>query len=141
MGNYRNEVEMIGYSRPGWDEYFLNVAKAISMRGDCTRSRVGAVIVNWEKRIISTGYNGTLPGIKGCLEGNCARGRLDYSQLPAYSDYGNCDATHAEANAISFLDSGEGLTFPFGLTMYVTREPCADCYSLIRHFGITRVCY
>jgi len=42
--------------RPGWDEYFINIAKAVSARATCLRRRYGAVIT--KVNIISTGYNG-----------------------------------------------------------------------------------
>lgn len=60
--------------RPGWREYFLGVAEAVAARGDCTRRRVGAVLVQ-DHRIVSTGYNGAPRGAPGCLEGACPRGR------------------------------------------------------------------
>jgi dCMP deaminase len=30
--------------RPGWDEYFINIAKAVSTRATCLRRKYGAVI-------------------------------------------------------------------------------------------------
>jgi dCMP deaminase len=61
--------------RPGWDDYFLNIAQAVSARADCTRRQVGAVIVR-ERRIVSTGYNGAPSGHLGCLsDGACPRGQ------------------------------------------------------------------
>lgn len=62
-------------TRPTWDSYFLNVAQAVANRADCTRRMVGAVIVDPEHRVISTGYNGAPPGKPGCLsDGACPRG-------------------------------------------------------------------
>ncbi len=60
-------------SRPDWDQYFLNIAKAVAERSSCLRNHVGAVIVN-NKDIISTGYNGAPQFQKNCLEiGKCYR--------------------------------------------------------------------
>lgn len=137
--SFEREVEAMAMERPGWDEYFLGIARAVSVRGDCRRSRVGAVIVNWENRVISTGYNGTLPGVDGCLRGKCPRGLKSFDEVLPYAPYVDCIAEHAEKNAIDFLDSGEGLQFPPGLTMYVTREPCEMCAELVRYFGISKV--
>ena len=50
--------------RPGWDEYFMEIAKVVALRSNCTRRHVAAVIVK-DKRIISTGYNGTPRGTPG----------------------------------------------------------------------------
>lgn len=71
--------------RPDWDTYFLGIAKAVAARADCTRRRIGAVIVDADHRIISAGYNGAPPGKPGCLsEGACPRGRHFYA--PEYTD-------------------------------------------------------
>lgn len=43
--------------------------------GDCTRRKVGALIVGPDKRFWGLGYNGARPGGKSCLEGDCPRGR------------------------------------------------------------------
>lgn len=121
--------------RPDWDEYFLKIAVAVSSRGDCTRSQVGAVLVDANHRIMSTGYNGTHSGIPGCLEGACPRGKLSYEELPPESPYGNCIANHAERNAILYADpNGRAKT-----TLYVTRRPCVDCKELLLANRVSRV--
>lgn len=63
--------------RPSWDEYFVHIADAVAMRGDCTRRQVGAVLVDPETHdLIETGYNGPPKGEPGCLSaGACPRGR------------------------------------------------------------------
>lgn len=62
--------------RPDWDTYFLGIAEAVALRADCTRRRIGALIVDADRRIISAGYNGAPPGKPGCLSANaCPRGR------------------------------------------------------------------
>lgn len=60
--------------RPDRDEWLLRGAAWLAEMGDCTRRKVGALIVV-EKRFVGLGYNGTRPGAKGCLEGACPRGR------------------------------------------------------------------
>src|SRR3972149_6791793 len=54
--------------RPGWDEYYMGIARAVSTRSNCIRRRVGALVVV-EKAVIATGYNGTPMGVANCSEG------------------------------------------------------------------------
>lgn len=123
---------------PGWDEYFLGIAAAVSARAKCTRRRVGAVLVH-EHRIIATGYNGAAPGRPDCLEGACPRGRLGYAEVPAFSDYdvpgapGFCIAIHAEVNALLFATRDTA-----GCTAYVTDQPCPGCRKALAAAGVVR---
>ena len=49
--------------RPDWDSYFMQIAHVVKLRANCSRRMVAAVIVK-DKRIISTGYNGTPRGVR-----------------------------------------------------------------------------
>ncbi|MBE6477525.1 MAG: dCMP deaminase family protein [Propionibacteriaceae bacterium] len=124
---------------PGWDEYFLGIAQAVSARAKCTRRRVGAVLVGPDHRIIATGYNGAAPGRPDCLEGACPRGRLGYGEVPGLGDYdrpgtpGFCIAIHAEVNALLFSTRDTK-----GATIYVTDEPCPGCRKALAAAGIVR---
>ena len=61
--------------RPGWTEYFLDIAKAVGRRATCLRRRYGAIIVK-DKIIISTGYNGAPRAEDNCIDtGICERER------------------------------------------------------------------
>jgi dCMP deaminase len=83
--------------RPGWDEYFITIAKAVAARATCLRRKYGAVITK-DNVIVSTGYNGTPSGMKDCLEvGKCTRKELE---IPHGERYELCHSVHAEANAI-----------------------------------------
>jgi dCMP deaminase len=124
-------------SRPGWDAYFLDIAKAVAARADCSRRRVGAVIVK-DNRIISTGYNGAPAGEPGCLSGACPRARSSVAPGSPYeSGTGSCIAVHAEANALLYSDRSRCE----GATLYLTVEPCQWCAKLIRGAGIARVVF
>ena len=120
------------YTRPAWDSYFLAIAHAVALRVDCRRRRVGCVIVDGQKRIVATGYNGTAPGKDGCLSGACPRGHLSYTQQPEFQGYENCIAVHAEVNALLWAKSA-------GETAYVTAKPCPACSNALIAAGITRV--
>lgn len=52
-------------SRPSWDKYFMDQCELVASRSTCNRKHVGAVIVI-DKRIVSSGYNGSLPGEPHC---------------------------------------------------------------------------
>ncbi len=121
-------------SRPTWDEYFLGIAVAISARADCTRRRVGAVIVR-NNRIVSTGYNGAPAGQPGCLEGHCPRGRNTLEEQPPGGSYDDCISVHAEANALLYADRDKCE----GATIYCTDDPCIGCTKLINGAGICRI--
>jgi deoxycytidylate deaminase len=74
--------------RPDWDSYFMKIAYAVSERSTCDRALVGCVLV-LEKRILTTGFNGSPAGQEHCDEA----GHLMVD--------GHCVRTiHAETNAI-----------------------------------------
>lgn len=106
------------------------IARAVSLRSDCTRDKVGAVIVAPDRRVRATGYNGAPSGLPGCE--TCPRALSD---VKPGTPYNNCVAVHAEANALLYCGR-EDLK---GATLYVTREPCTDCSKLIAGAGIERV--
>lgn len=122
--------------RPGWDTYFLAIAEVVATRADCSRSKVGAVIVR-DNRIVSTGYNGAPSGQPGCLTaGACPRAKADVEPGSSYdTGAGSCIALHAEQNAILYCRRVDRL----GATLYVTREPCDGCARLIAGSGIMRI--
>lgn len=121
--------------RPDWDEYFMNIAKVTSLRGNCMKRKVAAVIVR-DKRIISTGYNGTPRGIKNCCDGGCPRCN---SFGPSGQSLGDCLCSHAEENAIvQSAYHGVGIK---GATMYTTFSPCLTCTKMILNSGIAEVVY
>jgi len=113
--------------RPGWDTYFLEIARTVATRATCPRASVGAVLVR-DKRILTTGYNGAPPGVSHCSDVGCTM--VD----------GHCQrATHAEANAIvQGALHGVGLK---GATAYCTHQPCSGCTKLLLSAGITRIVY
>lgn len=131
-------------SRPGWDEYFINIAKAVATRATCLRRQYGAVITK-DNIIVSTGYNGAASGVKDCLEvGKCTRREL---QIPHGERYELCHSVHAEANAIIRASADELR----GSTIYISgsdhgrdecvSEPCMMCKRMILNAGIGKVVF
>lgn len=126
---------MLQDSRPGWDEYFMNIAHVAAKRSNCSRRRVAAVIVK-NKQIISTGYNGTPRGIINCNEGGCLR-----CNSTVKSGYGlaECLCCHAEENAIvQAAKHGIGVD---GAILYTTYSPCLICAKMIINSGINEVIF
>lgn len=117
--------------RPSFDEYFLGIADAVAVRGDCVSRQIGAVIVGKDRRIVSTGYNGVPPNSEGCLSSPCPRATAP-SKCPGYSD---CRSTHAEANALLYADYAKCVK----ATLYISDKPCEACLKLIKAARIKRV--
>ena len=111
--------------RPTWDEYFLKVAMLVSERATCPRMHCGCVLVK-DKQILSTGYNGSIPGDEHCEDIGCMV--VD----------NHCVRTiHAEMNAI-LQCSSHGISTA-GATAYVTNMPCTNCSKALIAAGIKEV--
>jgi len=123
--------------RPSWDKYFMKLAEVVKSRADCTRRRVGALIVK-DFRIISTGYNGTPHGIPNCSEGGCKRClRRDKKEIDWFEYEESCICIHAEQNAI--IQAAYQGASTNGATLYSTVSPCSTCVKMIINAGIKRV--
>jgi dCMP deaminase len=108
-----------------WDEYFLNLAKAVSIKSKDPKCPVGAVIVSEEKIVLSTGFNG-LP-----------RGVYDDEQTLLNADEKLRVICHAEHNAIlNAVHIGVRLK---GATIYVTKFPCLACCIAMIQAGVKRI--
>ena len=114
-------------SRPSWDEYFMGITIEVARRSTCNRAQVGAIIVR-DKRILTTGYNGSPTGLPHCTEAGCLIVN------------GHCIRTlHAEQNAI--IQAALHGVSTDGATIYVTHQPCLTCAKMIINAGISRVVY
>lgn len=121
--------------RPGWDDYFMKIARVVASRSNCMKRRVAAVIVK-EGRIISTGYNGTPRGTKNCNEGGCPRCN---AFNPSGKSLTECYCSHAEENAI-VQASYHGIGIKSS-TIFTTFSPCLLCTKMIINSGIGEVVY
>jgi dCMP deaminase len=129
-------------SRPSWHEYFMFIAKIVSTRSTCNSRPTGAVIVK-DNHILSTGYNGAMPGAPHCIdqpdrdgEPYCFR---RVHGIPDVDKYNFCKASHAEANAIA--QAARYGTAIAGSTLYTTLAPCFICLKLIATSRIQAVYY
>jgi len=123
------------YTRPSWDEYFLNLLDPIGSRGSCDRGRSGSVIVGPGHTIIATGYVGAAPGQPHCDEvGHLMRTVIDENGKQSQ----HCVRTlHAEENAI-LQCAKDGIKVQ-GTTLYCKMVPCYNCAMRIVRVGIKRV--
>ena len=107
-------------------ELGMDVARLYMRRATCLRRHVGAILMR-DKRIIASGYNGSLKGQPHCTPDTC-------------NDSGPCPNTvHAEANIIAFC-ARHGIPTE-GTIMMVTASPCEVCAKSIVQAGVEMVIY
>lgn len=122
------------YERPSWDDYFMEVADAISKRATCNRGRSGCVIAK-EKRILATGYVGAPAGLPHCDDAGHQFKQVVHEDGTVTQ---HCVRTvHAEQNAICQA-ARHGIPIE-GATLYCRMTPCRTCAMLIINCGIARV--
>ncbi len=122
------------FTRPSWDEYFMNIVHAVGQRGTCDRGRSGCVVVK-DKRILTTGYVGSPSGMPHCDE-------IGHQMKTVTHEDGSISkhclrTAHAEANAISQA-ARFGISLEGG-TLYSKMTPCDVCAKLLINAGIKRV--
>lgn len=118
-------------TRPTLDQTYIEIATVMAKRATCPRRKVGAVIVDGNGYILSTGYNGQPRGFVHCHEEPCAG-----ADLPSGQGLELCEALHAEQNAIARLKE------PFSAkTLYCTTAPCIACTKLALATGIETIIF
>ena len=115
-----NKVKRI---RPSWDDYFKQIVLATKDRSSCDRLQVGCLLVK-DKRIVSQGYNGFLPGAE-----HKSIVRNNHEQA----------IVHAEQNAI--VDCAKRGVSCKDCIAYVTHYPCIICARLLLASGIREIKY
>ncbi|MGP1595002.1 MAG: deoxycytidylate deaminase [Treponema sp.] len=122
------------YIRPTWDEYFMEVCRAIAKRATCGRGRSGCVIAR-ENQLLVTGYVGAPRGLPHCDEVGHQFKKIQHEDGSISQ---HCVRTvHAEQNAICQA-AKRGISID-GATLYCKMTPCRTCAMLIINCGITRV--
>lgn len=107
--------------RPSWVDYFLGLAKVISLRSHDIHTKHGCVITDQHNRILGVGYNGF------------PRGLVD-SQLPTSRPEKYSWMVHSERNALSNC-----VVRPDNGIAYVTGQCCNDCIIALWQEGIKTV--
>lgn len=123
------------------DDYYLEIAKSVSLRSTCLRRQYGCVIVNADE-IVSTGFNGSPRGALNCCDtGVCHRLGCEHN----CGSYDECMSVHAEQNAMISASRKEMI----GATLYLVGTecdvdledcmPCHICRRMIANSGIERI--
>jgi len=108
-------------NRPSWDDYFLKIAEEVSRRSPDPSTKHGCVLVDSDRRVVSTGYNGPVAGLTNEIVPLTRPDKYDWF-------------IHAEDNAVAFARCDLR-----GATAYVTGAPCAACFRRLLQVGIRRV--
>ena len=126
------------------DEYYLQIADAVSIKSKCLKKHYGAIIVK-NNELISTGFNGPARGEAHCTK--CTKVGSDKDIV----EYSSCPAIHAEQNAIISASRQEMLgsvLYLFGrdvsgsideIGLPIAARPCEICLRLIKNAGIEKV--
>jgi len=109
-----------------WDEYFMSMSFFVAMKSKDASSKVGAIIVDERRSIISTGFNGFPRGVEDDVPARHKR--------PAKYRY----TAHAERNAIdNAILSGWRAR---NCRLYTQWAPCAGCaHGIIQCGAISEV--
>ena len=107
-----------------WDEYFMQIAETVAIRSKDPSSKMGCVIVDERKRVVSLGYNGMIQGAD--------ESKMTLSERPMKYYF----AIHSEMNALIFAH--QGLT---GCTLYNKVATCENCLKYCLQAGIKRFVY
>ena len=104
-----------------WHKRFIELAHHVAQWSKDDSTKVGAVIVDEQRRIVSTGYNGPPQGVKDEYADRTQKLRR---------------TLHAETNALAFAQRNVR-----GCTIYITHPPCAQCAAQIIQHGIRKVVF
>ena len=107
---------------PTWNNRFLELATLVGSWSKDPGTKVGAVIVDPKRRIVSVGFNGFPHGVN------------DSPEIVGNREIKLMRTIHAEENAILF--SQRDLT---GCSIYSNYPPCAKCAAKIIQVGIKNV--
>jgi dCMP deaminase len=102
-----------------WDTRFIEMATLVSSWSKDPSTKVGCVLVDKKRRVVSVGFNG--PPSKTIDAEYQREVRLRRS-------------IHAEANALHFATSDVS-----GCTAYITHPPCSHCTAHLIQRGVSRI--
>jgi dCMP deaminase len=106
--------------RPDWDEYGMLLANAAATRSPDPFVAVGAAGFREDRSVVSTGYNGSAPGVE-----------IDWTDRDARRPF----VVHAEENCLKYAEPGEVHY------LYCTLLPCSSCLKLAAEHGVKEIIY
>jgi len=113
---------------------YMEMCKSLSIIfSTCAKKKYCAVLIDGLGHVVGIGYNGGPSGVQHCEDGGCPR----YSEgSSSGSNYDNCIAIHAEANAFLHSDYNSR-----PVSLYVNGPPCFSCAKLISNSTVQNVYY
>jgi dCMP deaminase len=137
--NNLQDFKLDDTKRKDWDQIFLLMAFAMASGSHCVSRQVAALLVK-NKRIISTGINGTPEGCQNCDDIFPSKRDPGFDRA-AHHAFSSKNEIHAEMNALLFKARTGGGYDLNGATLYCTTQPCDDCLKNIVQSGVTRIVY
>lgn len=147
-------------NKPTEEETLMSIAYANSYRSSCLKRKVGAIIIDKQGNLFSSGYNEVPREHKPCKNefGGCYRDKTKRDLKEFISKHITdqtivddivgkfkilelCRALHAEENAIINVARSGSSTALKDATLYTTTYPCNLCANKIANVGIKRVIY
>ena len=107
-----------------WDEYFMKIAETVAEKSKDPSSKMGCVIVDKNKRVVSLGYNGLVQGAN--------ESKMTLSERPMTYYF----AIHSEMNALIFAHQSLE-----GCTLYNRVATCEYGLKYCLQAGIRRFFY
>lgn len=107
-----------------WDEYFLKIAETVALKSKDPSTQCGCIIVDENRRIVSSGYNGMIQGAD--------ESKMTLSERPMKYYF----AIHSEMNAVLFAKRDLK-----GCTVYNNLATCENCLKYCLQSGIKRFVY
>ncbi|GEM_PF-778972 len=137
--NNFSEFSLETANKKDWDEIFLIMAFAMASGSHCVSRQVGTLLVK-NKRIISTGINGTPEGCQNC-DDLFPKKNSPLFNREEHHKFSLDNEIHAEMNALLFKSKEGGGYNLQGSTIYCTVQPCNECIKNILQSGVKRVVY
>lgn len=117
---------------------FTEILNVLEKRSTCRRLNVAAIIIK-DGRIISTGWNGSMPGQKQCNEEFSLADSKKPEFINIHREYSILYEGHAEMSAISTA-AKNGISTD-DTVMFCSYSPCNMCAKAIIVAGIKELYY